>query len=171
MLEQLVPLVHPLIAISLLDHRVQRRCQQKHFVGIVVVDPSPLAPMSSECSHGTALSPYRGPPSSWRPLRSGLTEPCCREGSPHEHAFPGPAHHHLKALKLPTFLREYHKVARQCARREWTTRASYFHPALGSTPSRSCRVEKSPQTKRIVQQIFDKSLITVCFFSALRPAT
>lgn len=24
-------------------------------------------------------------------------------------------HHHLKALKLPTFLREYDKVARQCA--------------------------------------------------------
>jgi hypothetical protein len=23
--------------------------------------------------------------------------------------------HHLKALKLPTFLREYDKVARQCA--------------------------------------------------------
>ena len=23
--------------------------------------------------------------------------------------------HHLKALKLPTFLREYEKVARQCA--------------------------------------------------------
>ena len=23
--------------------------------------------------------------------------------------------HHLKRLKLPTFLREYHKVARQCA--------------------------------------------------------
>jgi hypothetical protein len=23
--------------------------------------------------------------------------------------------HHLKALKLPTFLREYHKLARHCA--------------------------------------------------------
>ena len=28
--------------------------------------------------------------------------------------------HHLKALKLPTFLREYDKLARQCAAEGWT---------------------------------------------------
>ena len=31
--------------------------------------------------------------------------------------------HHLKALKLPTFVREYDKVARQCAAEELTIRA------------------------------------------------
>ena len=36
--------------------------------------------------------------------------------------------HHLKALKLPTFLREYDKLARQCAAESyagiWVTRRS-----------------------------------------------
>ena len=33
--------------------------------------------------------------------------------------------HRLKSLKLPTFLREYDKVARQCAREgAWTTSRS-----------------------------------------------
>ena len=31
--------------------------------------------------------------------------------------------HHLKALKLPTFLREYDKLARQCAARASITSA------------------------------------------------
>ena len=30
----------------------------------------------------------------------------------------------LKALRLPTFLREYDKVARQCATKGWTVRAT-----------------------------------------------
>jgi hypothetical protein len=46
-----------------------------------------------------------------------------------------------------------------------------FHPALNSTPSKSCGVEKSPQTKRIVQQMIGKSLNTICLFSALRRTT
>ena len=32
--------------------------------------------------------------------------------------------HHLKALKLPTFLREHDKLARQCAAEGWTTSAT-----------------------------------------------
>ena len=32
--------------------------------------------------------------------------------------------HHLKQLRLPTFLREYDKVARQCATESWTIRAT-----------------------------------------------
>ena len=32
--------------------------------------------------------------------------------------------HHLKQLKLPTVLREYDKVARECARAASTTRAT-----------------------------------------------
>ena len=31
---------------------------------------------------------------------------------------------HLKALRLPTFLREYDKVARHCAQEGWTVRAT-----------------------------------------------
>ncbi|MEJ7935971.1 IS21-like element helper ATPase IstB [Sphingobium sp. AN558] len=34
----------------------------------------------------------------------------------HEHCAAGPVAHHLKQLKLPTVLREYDKVARECAR-------------------------------------------------------
>jgi hypothetical protein len=32
--------------------------------------------------------------------------------------------HHLKALRLPTFLREYDKVARQCAAEDVTIHAT-----------------------------------------------
>ena len=32
--------------------------------------------------------------------------------------------HHLKELKLPTFLREYGKIAAQCASEGWTMRTT-----------------------------------------------
>ncbi len=35
--------------------------------------------------------------------------------------------HHLKTLKLPTFLREYDKLARQCAA-EGADHVRYLHP-------------------------------------------
>ena len=45
--------------------------------------------------------------------------------------------HHLKALKLPTFLREYDKIAQQCAATHYfatgSSRASIAH--LGSKSS------------------------------------
>jgi hypothetical protein len=42
--------------------------------------------------------------------------------------------HNLKALKLPTFLREYDKVARLCAARKTTAcQLRPPHPGWGST--------------------------------------
>ena len=43
--------------------------------------------------------------------------------------------HHLKALKLPTFLREHDKLARQCAAEGVDT-----PPTSYDTPSSSCSI-------------------------------
>jgi hypothetical protein len=49
--------------------------------------------------------------------------------------------HHLKALKRPTFLREYDKVARQCAaegcrRRRRSAMLMVFPPSVAQRPAR-----------------------------------
>lgn len=51
--------------------------------------------------------------------------------------------HHLKQLRLPTFLREYDKVARQCAaRRAWTTRAACC----------GCKKKRQARRSHVLQQ-------------------
>ena len=51
--------------------------------------------------------------------------------------------HHLKALRLPTFLREYDKMARQCA--EEKTDFPRFGPIVGRRGSENaCRFLSTP---------------------------
>ena len=80
------------------------------------------------CGEASAAVPDRAPAAAAR--HDGVSLPAARQRRDHlDPELPGSAHrgrvmsdapqmllaHHLKALKLPTFLREYDKLARQCA--------------------------------------------------------